>query len=200
MRGWGVPPQEVGGGYFLRGCARFLGFKCSSERILSNRLGHGLPLLCPSPGDFIYRFTVHVVPRQPIYVRLELPAAPSTHSARGVAMREFRQLNTDAVHESPTNPRRSFSETSLEELTASVRRHGVLQPILVRPNGDGFTLIAGAPSSAGRTPCRSRHNPFASSNWTTRQRMKRRPSRTCTGNRAERVTRCRHRRPGLEVV
>jgi ParB/RepB/Spo0J family partition protein len=59
-------------------------------------------------------------------------------------MREFRQLSTDAVIESPTNPRRSFSETSLEELTASVRRHGVLQPILVRPNGEGFTLIAGA--------------------------------------------------------
>ncbi len=59
-------------------------------------------------------------------------------------MREFRQLTTDAVHESPTNPRRSFAETSLDELTASVRRHGVLQPILVRPNGDGFVLIAGA--------------------------------------------------------
>ena len=59
-------------------------------------------------------------------------------------MREFRQLAPDAVHESPTNPRRSFAETSLDELTASVRRHGVLQPILVRPNGDGFVLIAGA--------------------------------------------------------
>ena len=51
---------------------------------------------------------------------------------------------TDVIHESPTNPRRSFSETSLDELTASVRRHGVLQPILVRPNGEGFVLIAGA--------------------------------------------------------
>jgi ParB/RepB/Spo0J family partition protein len=59
-------------------------------------------------------------------------------------MREFRQLETNVIHESPTNPRRSFSETSLDELTASVRRHGVLQPILVRPNGDGFVLIAGA--------------------------------------------------------
>lgn len=59
-------------------------------------------------------------------------------------MREFRQLAPDAVHESPTNPRCSFAETSLDELTASVRRHGVLQPILVRPNGDGFVLIAGA--------------------------------------------------------
>ncbi len=59
-------------------------------------------------------------------------------------MREFRQLATDAIHESPTNPRRSFSDAGLEELTASVRRHGVLQPILVRPNGDGFALIFGA--------------------------------------------------------
>ncbi len=59
-------------------------------------------------------------------------------------MREFRQLETNVIHESPTNPRRSFSETSLDELTTSVRRHGVLQPILVRPNGDGFVLIAGA--------------------------------------------------------
>ena len=59
-------------------------------------------------------------------------------------MREFRQLETNVIHESPTNPRRSFSETSLDELTASVRRHGVLQPILVRPNGEGFVLIAGA--------------------------------------------------------
>lgn len=59
-------------------------------------------------------------------------------------MREFRQLAIDAVHESPTNPRRSFPETSLEELALSVRRHGVLQPILVRANGEGFTLVAGA--------------------------------------------------------
>jgi ParB/RepB/Spo0J family partition protein len=59
-------------------------------------------------------------------------------------MREFRQLETNVIHESPTNPRRSFSDTSLDELTASVRRHGVLQPILVRPNGEGFVLIAGA--------------------------------------------------------
>ena len=35
-------------------------------------------------------------------------------------MREFRQLAIDVIHESPTNPRRSFSETGLEELTASV--------------------------------------------------------------------------------
>jgi ParB/RepB/Spo0J family partition protein len=59
-------------------------------------------------------------------------------------MREFRQLSIDAIHESATNPRRVFSEASLDELAASIRRRGVLQPILVRPHDDGFTLIAGA--------------------------------------------------------
>lgn len=59
-------------------------------------------------------------------------------------MREFRQLPIEAVHESSTNPRRVFSEAGLAELAASIRRHGVLQPILVRPNDAGFVLIAGA--------------------------------------------------------
>jgi len=59
-------------------------------------------------------------------------------------MREFRQLSIDVVHESSTNPRRGFSEERLEELASSIRRHGVLQPILVRPNADGFVLVAGA--------------------------------------------------------
>jgi hypothetical protein len=52
-------------------------------------------------------------------------------------MREFRQLSIDAIHESATNPRRVFSEASLDELAASIRRRGVLQPILLRPLPEG---------------------------------------------------------------
>lgn len=59
-------------------------------------------------------------------------------------MREFRQLVTGAIYESSTNPRRTFSAASLEELAAGVRRHGVLQPVLVRPNSENFTLTPGA--------------------------------------------------------
>lgn len=60
-------------------------------------------------------------------------------------MREFRQLGIDTIHESPDNPRRTFTQERLEELAASIRQHGVLKPILVRPNGDdGFVLIDGA--------------------------------------------------------
>jgi ParB/RepB/Spo0J family partition protein len=47
---------------------------------------------------------------------------------------------------SPTNPRKTFDQSSLDELTASVRAHGVIQPILVRPVGNTtkhFELVAG---------------------------------------------------------
>ncbi len=40
-------------------------------------------------------------------------------------------------------PRRQFAPEALEELTASIRAHGVVQPLLVRPMGEGYELIAG---------------------------------------------------------
>lgn len=49
----------------------------------------------------------------------------------------------DRVIPSKTNPRHTFDQAKLAELTESVRRHGVLQPILVRPKGAGFELVAG---------------------------------------------------------
>lgn len=49
------------------------------------------------------------------------------------------------LHESPTNPRRSFDPVSLAELTASIRQSGLLNPITARaaPTG-GFEIVAGA--------------------------------------------------------
>jgi ParB family transcriptional regulator, chromosome partitioning protein len=40
-------------------------------------------------------------------------------------------------------PRSNFDETALEELTASIREKGILQPILVRPRGKRFEIVAG---------------------------------------------------------
>jgi len=47
---------------------------------------------------------------------------------------EFKTLDLSDIGLSPTNPRKTFNETKLEELTESVRQKGVLEPILVRPN------------------------------------------------------------------
>lgn len=51
-----------------------------------------------------------------------------------------------AVHRirpNPFQPRKTFRQEELEELTASIRAHGVLQPVVVRPSGEGFELVAG---------------------------------------------------------
>ena len=56
----------------------------------------------------------------------------------------FQYVAIDTIHESNTNPRRTFDETKLQELAASIRQHGLIQPITVRPNSKGFELIAGA--------------------------------------------------------
>jgi ParB family chromosome partitioning protein len=55
-----------------------------------------------------------------------------------------RNVDVDRITPNPEQPRLSFDETSLEELAASIREHGVLQPILVRPlDGGTYQLIAG---------------------------------------------------------
>ena len=59
--------------------------------------------------------------------------------------RTFRELNLTAITPSPFNPRKDFTGEDFIELTASIARVGVLEPILVRPvDGDTpFELVAG---------------------------------------------------------
>ena len=49
------------------------------------------------------------------------------------ALGAIHYLNVSAIVVNPWQPRQTFSEAELEELAASVREHGVLQPVLVRP-------------------------------------------------------------------
>jgi ParB family chromosome partitioning protein len=56
----------------------------------------------------------------------------------------FQYLAIDTIHESTTNPRKTFDESKLHELADSIRQHGLIQPITVRPNADGFEIVAGA--------------------------------------------------------
>jgi ParB family transcriptional regulator, chromosome partitioning protein len=47
------------------------------------------------------------------------------------------------IHPNPGQPRRHFAEDALMELAQSIKRHGVIQPIVVRPQGDGYQIVAG---------------------------------------------------------
>lgn len=54
------------------------------------------------------------------------------------------QVPVGQIVASPYQPRRQFDETALAELAASIKRHGVVQPLVVTPVKDGkYTLIAG---------------------------------------------------------
>jgi len=54
-----------------------------------------------------------------------------------------RDLPLEKVIPNPGQPRMTWHEDTLAELAASIREHGVLQPILVRPAGDEYEIIAG---------------------------------------------------------
>ncbi len=57
-----------------------------------------------------------------------------------------REFPIETIQRNPDQPRRIFSETEMEELTASIRQKGVLQPVLVRPlpgTPGEFQLVAG---------------------------------------------------------
>ena len=56
---------------------------------------------------------------------------------------QLRELPVGKILPNPAQPRLSYEEDSLTDLADSIREHGVLQPILVRPNGAKFELIAG---------------------------------------------------------
>jgi ParB family chromosome partitioning protein len=67
------------------------------------------------------------------------PAEPGARSSRGLL-----QLDLDRIRPNTDQPRRAFDQVSLEELAASMKHEGVLQPIIVRPLGEGeYELIAG---------------------------------------------------------
>ena len=55
----------------------------------------------------------------------------------------LRELSVAQVRPNPFQPRTQFDPAALAELVASISASGLLQPIIVRPRGNGFELIAG---------------------------------------------------------
>ena len=53
------------------------------------------------------------------------------------------EIDIDRIQPNPFQPRRKFSDEALKELSQSIDRHGLIQPIIVIKDGSDFTLIAG---------------------------------------------------------
>ncbi|HZP96641.1 MAG TPA: ParB/RepB/Spo0J family partition protein [Candidatus Limnocylindria bacterium] len=90
---------------------------------------------------------------------LDVLLGQPTGSATGTAplpAASTSEIPLEKVVPNPQQPRTQFDPAGIEELAASIRRHGILQPIVVSRNGDRYELVAGhrrvlASRAAGKT-------------------------------------------------
>ena len=64
-------------------------------------------------------------------------------AGQDATMSQLRQIPITNITPDPDQPRRFFDEEALRELADSIRRHGVVQPIVVTPHGSQFMIVAG---------------------------------------------------------
>ena len=134
---------------------------------LSEAPSHGLPALiydlrCPGSEAYIRlaRELMARLPRRarrherqqagirarprPLALLGEQAAVPVGTTAGGAAPAGgVREIEIGRIRPNPEQPRMQFGEESIDELADSIAERGVLQPILLRPHGDGFEIVAG---------------------------------------------------------
>ncbi len=66
-----------------------------------------------------------------------------TASAAPVVSSGVAHIEVSKIKANPYQPRTQFDHNKLEDLIASIKEHGILQPIVVSPTDDGYELIAG---------------------------------------------------------
>lgn len=72
------------------------------------------------------------------------PTAEAKVDGKRISADTIRQVNPDMVEPNPHQPRQDFDDTALGELAASIREHGILQPMVVTELDSGrYQLIAG---------------------------------------------------------
>jgi ParB family transcriptional regulator, chromosome partitioning protein len=90
-------------------------------------LGKGLGALIPEP--------------EVAAAIIDSPPAGSSSGALPARVEGLKTLPLSRLRPNPDQPRRSFSQESLEELASSLRTHGLIQPILVEETAEGAYLI-----------------------------------------------------------
>ncbi len=69
-----------------------------------------------------------------------LGGLPEGSAEQGV---ELAEVSVDAIDQNPYQPRKTFDEDDLASLSDSIKTHGILQPLVVRAQGDRYQLVAG---------------------------------------------------------
>ena len=82
-------------------------------------------------------------PKEEVKVDAESGSEPEATREAEPKQQEVRSVLIESIQANRFQPRKTFHDESLEELAASIREFGVLQPLLVRPLDEGFELVAG---------------------------------------------------------
>ena len=120
-----------------------------SNKTRRGGLGRGLGALIPtasdggattpSPADIYFGSSTTVMARPDTGDE----GGDAEHSPAPVPGASYAEIEIAAVHPNARQPRQVFDEDALAELTHSIREFGVLQPVVVRPDGEGFELVMG---------------------------------------------------------
>jgi ParB family chromosome partitioning protein len=102
------------------------------------------PRATPTPSPIEPPRNVFELPITNVQQQQPAPAAVAPTPTNASIEAGPRALPIDLVQRNPSQPRRHFDEGELNDLSNSIRAHGVLQPILVRPLAEGkFEIVAG---------------------------------------------------------
>ena len=97
-------------------------------------LGRGLDALIPSSPQ---------EDREPVAESAGQALKADEERAEPSSGPTFEQLSLDRIDPNPRQPRGSFDDEPLQELTTSIEAVGVLQPIVVRPSGERYQIVMG---------------------------------------------------------
>ena len=71
-----------------------------------------------------------------------IPSNPNITNTEEDVSRETL-INVDNIEPNKDQPREKFNEESIKELSESIKQYGIIQPLIVRKNGDAYSIVAG---------------------------------------------------------
>ncbi len=114
-----------------------------------SRLGRGLGGLIAGAGSAAPKpktATPATSPKKDTVAKKTTAAAGKPAGQKNAAPNDgdgFREIELSRIVSNPHQPRREISQPQVEDLAQSIRSEGLIQPVVVRPKGSGFELIAG---------------------------------------------------------
>jgi ParB family chromosome partitioning protein len=72
-----------------------------------------------------------------------LSVAPPASTVASIGHQDANRIAVELIDPNPVQPRRVFQPDTLHQLADSIRMHGIIQPLVVRANGERYQLVAG---------------------------------------------------------